>query len=67
MVIRSTNAVVLQAWVTETHTDGPFAAEAAAAEMALKMVEALHSEDVLIEGDALNVIQSILKGTNIID
>lgn len=44
VIIRDDNEVFfINAWVSEIDCDGPFAAEAAAAEMAFKMGESLQS------------------------
>lgn len=67
VIIRNSDAILINTWVNETNTDGPFAVEASAAVMALTMAESLLSDQVIIEGDALVVIQSILKKTDVAD
>lgn len=61
VIIWDLNSTILTAWVTQRLSDGPYAAEAMAAEMALKQVELNKSNDIIIEGDAQNVIHNINK------
>lgn len=62
MVIRDINITFIKTWVLELHCDGHYVAKVVEAKLALKIGESLQSETVIIEGDALRVIQCILNG-----
>lgn len=58
---------MITAWVSEQHIDGPFSAEAMAADMAFRQGALLQTDNLIIEGDALNVIQNITKTSPVPD
>lgn len=67
VIVRDSHGVPVTAWTSELLVDGPFSAEASAAVMALKLGELQHTDCIVIEGDALTVIQNIEQHTPILD
>lgn len=53
--------------MSEVFTYGPFTDEATAADMAFKLGELEDCANIIIEGDALNVIRSISQGSLVAD
>lgn len=67
VIVRDSNGTITTTWTSELMVDGPFSVEASAAHMALKIGELQHEQCVIIEGDALSVIQSIYQHIPILD
>lgn len=47
-MVRDTTSSIVKAWVSRVFVDGVFAAEATAAEMALRIAGSCHSDNIMI-------------------
>lgn len=63
VVLRNSNGSIIKAWTGYSNAPSPYVAEAEASLQTLRMADEMQISNLILEGDALNVIRSI-KGDN---
>lgn len=67
VVIGDVNEIFIKAWVSKVNCNGLFSIEASTTGMAFKLGQSLQSKNIIIEENALAVIECILNGQHIGD
>lgn len=67
VVIGDANEIFIKAWVSKVNCNGLFATEASTTVVAFKLGQSLQSKNIIIEENALAVIECILNGQHIVD
>lgn len=67
VVISDANEIFIKAWVSKVNCNCLFSTEASTTVMAFKLGESLQSKNIIIEENALAVIECILNGQHIAD